>query len=44
MERARFTRHPANDYLSMPIAEAHPRQLKDKSFLLFEIEKGGRMI
>jgi serine/threonine-protein kinase len=25
-------------------ATAHPRQLKDKSFLLFEIEKGGRMI
>jgi hypothetical protein len=28
----------------LPPAFAHLRQLKDKSFLLFEIEKGGKMI
>jgi hypothetical protein len=33
----------ANDE-KLPPAIAHLRQLKDKSFLLFEIEKGGKMI
>jgi ABC-type antimicrobial peptide transport system permease subunit len=40
--RARIVRQLLTE--SLMLALAHLRQLKDKSFLLFEIEKGGKMI